>query len=122
MKGEVRGVVFNTDADFVERRGGKIEDVESRVSFTYSEIQAMEFYPLDQRIASLEAIKEVLDLDDEGVVEMGRVAPKTSLLVKMFARFFFSIEKTLGHSSEMWSKHYTVGYLGAERTDRKSVV
>jgi len=129
VEGETRGVVFKTDTSFIKEREGEegVEKVEKKMkklglSFDYSEIQAMNFYPMWKRILSLLAIKEVFDLSEDEVEQMGKEAPRASLLMKMFARFFFSIEEMTKQAPDMWKKHYTVGKLEAEVSEKNTVL
>lgn len=120
VSGETRGVVFDTDINFIKRNGGEdgFKKIKARLeelgeSLEYEKIQTMEFYPLWKRMLSLAVIKDVLELDDQEIERMGKEAPKISLLIRMFARFFFSIEETIKQAAEMWSKHYTIGSIEA---------
>lgn len=120
-EGEARGVIFETDSEFLRGREGK-EAVrraekkleEAGVDFRYRSIESMEFYPIGLRALSLLAAGEVLGLGREGLEEVGEEAPKSSFLVKMFFKFFFSVDKTLAQAPRMWRKHYTVGRLESE--------
>lgn len=129
LPGEARGVVFKTDADFVEKRKGKkaVSEVEKEIkklgfSLKYEDIESTDFYPLGLRILSFLAVKKVLGLEEEDLIEMGKEAPKSSLIIKMFFRFFFSLEKTLNQASVMWKKHYTVGELEAEGSEEEKEI
>ncbi len=118
-KGEVRGVVFKTDRHFIINRAGedglkKVEEELKKMncSFDYEEeADNMSFYPIGMRAMSIIAISKAFNLDREGVKEMGFQAPKFSLMIKFFMRYFLSAEKIMEKAGEMWKKHYTVGKL-----------
>ncbi len=118
-EGEVRGVVFKTDRHFIINSMGeeglkKVEEELQKMNcpFNYEEgADNMSFYPIGMRALSIIAIAKALDLDKEGVVKMGGNAPKFSLMIKFFMRYFLSAEKIMEKAGEMWGKHYTVGKL-----------
>ena len=118
-EGEVRGVVFKTDRHFIINSVGeeglkKVEEELQKMNcpFNYEEgADNMSFYPIGMRALSIIAIAKALDLDKEGVVKMGGNAPKFSLMIKFFMRYFLSAEKIMEKAGEMWGKHYTVGKL-----------
>ena len=60
VKGEVRGIVFKTDADFVLKEKGKeslkaVEEELARIGYpiNYQKLKTMNFYPLGVRVLSL---------------------------------------------------------------------
>ncbi len=117
-KGEMRGVTLSTDESFIIKRFGEkgvkmVEEETELIGYpiSYKNINGMEFYPLGMRIVSLVAISRVLKLDQEGVRNMGFEAPKKSLVVKFFMKYFLSLHKTFEKAGEMWEKHYTIGKL-----------
>jgi hypothetical protein len=80
--------------------------------FNYEEeADNMSFYPIGMRALSIIAIAKAFDLDRESVIKMGGNAPKFSLMIKFFMRYFLSAEKIMEKAGEMWGKHYTVGKL-----------
>ncbi len=118
-KGEVRGVVFKTDRRFIFDKEGEegVRRVEEELekmkcSFSYEEeADNMSFYPIGMRIMSIIAISRAFNLDKEGIIGMGNNAPKFSLMIKLFMRYFLSPEKIFEKAGEMWQKHYTIGKL-----------
>ncbi len=117
--GEVRGVVFKTDRRFIFDRGGeegvkKVEEELEKMNcpFNYEEeADNMSFYPIGMRTMSIIAISKAFNMDKKGVIEMGFNAPKFSLMIKFFMRYFLSPEKIFERAGEIWEKHYTVGKL-----------
>ncbi len=116
LEGEVRGAVFKTDQNFILKNFGEsgIEKVEKKLdeighSFSYNEVKKMEFYPIKMRVFSLLAISSALDLDKEGIKKMGKNAPHASFLIKVFTKYFMSVEATLKKVGEIWERHFTTG-------------
>jgi hypothetical protein len=120
-KGDARGVVFKTDYLFILNNFGeegvkKVEEELERMGYPFdykNNVNSMDFYPIGMRALSLLAISKVFNLGEEEVEEIGKSAPKSSLMVKFFTRYFLSIENIFDKAGEMWSKHYTVGELDA---------
>ena len=124
FKGTCRGVVFKTDEDYIVREKGKegLKQLENllhtlKCPLVYSEIKTMDFYPLGWRIVSLLAIKEQFGFSDEKIKEMGTVAPKFSLITKIFIKYFSNISLTTKQVPSIWKRHYGVGELTATMTD-----
>jgi predicted hydrocarbon binding protein len=119
MKGDVRGIVFKTDYLFVLDKFGEegVKKVEQEIekmgySFSYKKnINSMDFYPIGLRAISLLAISKVFNFGKKEIEEMGKAAPKSSIMVKFFMRYFLSIKNIFDKAGEMWSKHYTIGEL-----------
>ncbi len=118
IKGKVRAVGMKSYADFILKEEGeeglkKLENVLAELGYSikFKEIRAMDFYPLGILVAMLVAIKRLFNYDDRKFREMGRFHTKASLLIKLFVRYFFSIERVLKELPKMWRKHLTVGDL-----------
>ncbi len=129
FKGEVRGMTLKTDERFVLKRFGKegVEKVEKRMedlgyTLKYKDVSSMDYYPLGMRMLSLVAIKEALGLSDERIREMGRAAPRASLLIRFFMKYFLSPQKTFERANEIWEKHYTVGSVDVAEVAEDRVV
>jgi hypothetical protein len=118
-EGQTRGVVLKTDADYVLAEKGKeaLKKVEEELErlghpLDYQKIKSMEFYPVGMRALSLLAIKRVLNFDDEKIKDMGFVATKKSLIIKLFVRYFLSVKKVFFEEApRIWQKHWTKGTL-----------
>ncbi len=120
VEGEVRGVVFKTDENYILREKGeeglkKVEEELEKmgVFIDYKSIDRMDFYPLNLRVFSLLAISKAFNYGEEEIKEMGRNAPRASFLIKFFTKYFMSSQQTLAKVTEMWAKHYTKGRIEA---------
>lgn len=125
-EGEVRGVVFKTDGEYFLRKEGKngldkLEEELKRIGcpIEYEKIKTFDFYPIGMRIISLLAIKEVFGLSDEQIKEIGATAPKVSLVLKLFIRYFSSIVSVAKQAPFIWRKHYTKGKLSVVEVNEK---
>jgi len=119
IEGSVKAVALQTDKIYIE-----IQKIENGVSLVEAEIEKMGFHfryntlisptdlvPLSVRIASLYAIKKVFHLDDEQILEMGRLATKSSFFTKLTLRYLVSLKKMAKEIPRHWQRHYTVGSM-----------
>jgi len=124
MNGQVRGAVFETDAEYIKNRFGDevIKRVESALDklgypISYENVKSMQWLPLGLRALSLIVIKDVFNWNDEDVKDMGDAAPKYSFIVKLLMKFFVSPRVAFSHAPEYWVKHYDTGRLEAVELD-----
>lgn len=118
IPGEARGVNLKIDWEFILRREGKeglkkVEDKMAELGYPlkYEDIKTMDFYPIGLDALSMVVVREVLGYDKEKFIEIGEAAPKLSIFLKIFLRYFVSIEKAIKESAQMWRRHYSVGDL-----------
>ena len=118
--GKVRGAVFQTDAEYVRSKKGEegvlaVEEELKKLGcpLDYRKIKAISWHPIGLRVISLLVIKNTLGLEDKDIEEMGNLAPKYSLIVKLLMKYFLTIEMTYKESPKYWEKHYTIGRLEA---------
>jgi hypothetical protein len=116
---KARGVILKTDEEYILKEKGeeglkKLEDELEKLGqpIKFQEIKTMDFYPIGLRAVSLLAIKKVFGFDDEKIKEIGLFATKTSLIIKLFVRYFLSVQRVfMKEAPRLWAKHYTVGEL-----------
>jgi len=118
IPGEVKGVVFQTDANFILQNKGEagLKQLEEQAKIldlpiNYRETSALKTYPIGLRVASLLLIKDTFNFNDEEIRRMGYEAPKTSFVVKLLMKFLVSFAKLMKEVPGYWSEHYTVGSL-----------
>ena len=119
LKGEARGVVFKTDSEFVLREKGAagLAAVEKELvrlgqPIKYQAIATMAFYPVGLRALSLLVIGRTFDFNEEKIKEMGFHATKVSLIIKLFVKYFFSIQQAFfKEAPKIWRRHWTQGKI-----------
>ncbi len=130
-KGEVRGVVFQTDAQYIRAHKGEsglnaVEEEIKKMGYTidYDKIRAMKWYPIGLRPLSLLAAKKALDWNTPQIVDMGRSAPKYSLITKLILKYFASLKKVAEKAPMYWRKHWSTGSLdpGEVHEDEKYLI
>jgi len=124
LEGQTRGATFKTDSEFILKEKGKegLEKVEAKLAelgfpVKYKEIETMKYYPIGFRFLSLLSIRDVFSFSEDDLFRMGSMAPKISLVIRMFFNLFPSKRKTFDQVSNIWHKHYTVG-----NEDKKYVI
>jgi hypothetical protein len=127
LEGEAKGVPFKTEANFILKREGgqglkKLEDTMAKLGYPikYRKMRSMNLYPLGLLAVNLLAIKRLFNYDNKKFQEMGSVEAKTSsLIIRLFMKYFVSIERAAKEISKMWRKHYTTGDLKIIEYDKK---
>jgi len=123
--GKVRGVVLYTDAEYIRRHEGeetlrRVEQETEEMGYPidYGKVKLMDWYPIGLRAISLQAIKKVLNWDDEQLKGMGRSAPTYSIITKLMLRYFVSLNTLVERVQSYWDKNYTVGFITARLIDK----
>lgn len=118
IKGEMRGVVFKTDAEFILREKGreglkKVEEELEKLGYPikYDEIKTFDFFPIGFRMLSMLVIKQTFNFDDQKIKEMGTKAPRLSLIIRFFLQYFVSLKRLAEQAPKMWREHCNVGDL-----------
>jgi len=125
-EGEARGINLKTDWEVILSKYGKegLEKLEAKMAelgypVKYNEIRTMDFYPVGLDALSVLSIKEVFDLDDQELKELGAAAVKFSLFLKILIKYFPSLNLLAKEAPKMWRKHYSVGDLEVVETNEK---
>lgn len=115
IKGEVRGVTLKGYQDYIlkeEGREGLERFKKEIVEFNFPEgIRTMDFYPIGYQVLAIEIMKRAFNYDEKKFREIGEFSAKVSMIVRLFSRYFFSVEQIMKHIPEMWKKYYTVGEI-----------
>lgn len=127
IEGDVRGVVFKTDGEYILKKKGRegLSKLERELKnldqpIKYQDIETLAFYPVGLRVISLLVIKRVFNFDNEEIKEMGFFATKTSLLVKLFIKYFLSIQRVFfKEASKIWRKHWSIGEIKPIKLDEE---
>jgi hypothetical protein len=123
-EGKVKGTVFQTDRDYVLQEQGPdgLEKVKKRAKelecdIPYETADAMRWYHLGLRVASLLIIRDVFKWPDSKIFDMGYTAPKNSFIVRVMMRWFINFKTFIEKIPEMWKKHYTIAELEVVSAD-----
>lgn len=117
-EGEARGENIKVDWEVVRKKYGEegLKKVEKRMAelgypLKLGEIRTMDFYPLGLELLSMLVIKEVFEMSEKDLEEMGALAVTFSIFIKLFLRYFTSISLVANQIPAMFRKHYTVGEM-----------
>ncbi len=125
IAGEARGSSLKPEFEFVISEQGKaglrrLEETLEQLGcpLKYEEIKTMDFYPLWMDVVNMVTIKRLFNFDDQKIYEMGQREAKFSLIVRIFMRYFFSINKVVSEAPAIWKKFFTVGELEIAEFDK----
>ncbi len=123
-EGNAKGVVFKIDRKNIIKLGEEeaLKKVEERLKelgypLKYEEIISSEDYKMGYRYLSLLMMKEVLELSDNDIKELGERSVKVSFFIKLFASLFADVETLLNNVDKFWKKHYDKGSLKVDDFD-----
>lgn len=118
LKGKVRGIAFKTEEAFVSREEGKkgVKELQETLSkigcpLEFDKVKPMDFYPLGYIGLTQLIIKKLFNYGDEKIKDLGRSEAKVSLIMKLFMKYFVSLDRVSKEVPKMWRKYYTVGDL-----------
>jgi len=118
IKGNVRGAVFQTDAEYIKLMYGleKLDQLKNTLKklkspIDYENMHAMAWYPLSQRVLAFRVIQDIFNWQDEDFKKMGDAAPKYSFIVKLIMKFFIAAKIAIERAPQYWSRHYDIGAL-----------
>ena len=120
IEGESRGTSFKADGEFILKEKGEegLTILEKRMTelgypINYKKMKATDFFPSGLRGLELVVIRELFNFNREDFAQMGIFQTKTSLILKLFMKFFVSLEVLSKKVPAMWRKYYTTGDLKA---------
>ncbi len=131
FKGNVKGEVFRTHADYIRSKEGEdgVRKVEEKmkelgVPVNFSEIKSFEWENEGKSVLVIITAKEVFNWTEEDIFEMGRFAPRFSFVLKLLAQYLASIETLFKNAEKYWYKNYDFGKLEnvSYNEERKEII
>lgn len=120
-----RGAGVKAHGEFIFKEKGeeglkKLEETMAGLGYPikYREIRAMELFPISSEALTLLIIKKLFDFNDEKFQEMGEFVLKFSMVIRLFVKYFISMDKLLKEASMMWKKGGSAGDLKIIRYDK----
>ncbi len=118
IKGETRGASMKGDLEYVLHKEGaeglkKLEDEMARLGYPirFKELRAMELYPVGVEAITFLVIKKLFNFDEEEFRKMGEFNSKVSLLIRLFMKYFVSLELLAKQAPKLWREYYSLGDL-----------
>ncbi len=116
IEGEARGLMLKGYTNFILKEKGKeglkrLEDAMAELGYPikHREIKATNFYPVGLDSLLLLLIKKLFNYDDKKFQEIGKFQAKSPLIIRLFVKYFVSLEKAVKAAPQMWRKYFTVG-------------
>lgn len=126
VKGETRGFNIKNDAVYLARTEGKkageeLEDELKKLGcpISFYRLKDMGFYPSGWRAISLLVMKKRFSFTDKDIENVCAVLPRLSLVIRLFVKYFYSLDKIIEKVPDIWKKHWTVGEMSVKEFDRK---
>ncbi|XOB40363.1 MAG: hypothetical protein ACKKMR_03590 [Candidatus Nealsonbacteria bacterium] len=118
IEGEVRGLTLKGYTNFILKEEGKeglkrLEDAITELGYPikHREIKAMSFYPVGLDNLLLLSIKKLFNYDNKKFQEIGEFQAKSPLIIRLFVKYFISLEKAIEAAPKMWKVYYSNGDL-----------
>jgi hypothetical protein len=118
IKGHVRGEGILTDLEYVRYREGEegIKKLQEKLRelgwpLKFEEIKSTEWYPIGLDLLKILVIKDLFSWTEKDIFEMGAYSARTSFLVRMILKYFFSPQKAFQETPKYWRKNFDIGEL-----------
>jgi len=115
-KGKVRGDGMRSYADFILKEEGeeglkRLEEAMAKLGYPIKsrQIKRMGFYPVGLWVLFVLTIKRIFNYDDKKFQEMGIFQLKNSLIIRVFMKYFFSLERAARELPKIWRQYFTIG-------------
>lgn len=126
IPGNVKGTIILTNIEYIKRKWGeeavlklkeRIKELE--IPLDFGKIKHAEMYPEAISVLVVLLIKEVLNLKEQDIFEMGQAAMKLSPIVKILTKFFLSIDVVLEKAPEYWRQYFDFGEFEVVEYDKE---
>ena len=118
IKGETRGMAIKDDFEYVLLKKGKegLEKLENEMKnlgypIKYKDIKVMNFYPSGLEPIVMIATNKVFDFTKEDFRELGKFSARLPLIIRLFMKYFGSLDMIVKNIQKMWRTYYTKGNL-----------
>lgn len=126
LEGETRGISIKGDLEYIISEKGQegLEKIEKKMEelghpIKYNKIKEMGFYPIGLEALTFLVMKDVFNFNTEDFVKMGEFNSKVSLIIRLFMKYFISLETIAKHAPKLWGKYYTMGKLAVTEINRE---
>lgn len=126
LKGEVKGTGIKTHGEFVLKEEGvkgvkKLEDALANLGYPikFEEIKSTDPCPFGVEALILLTIQRIFGYDDKKFNEMGRFHAKSSLIIRLFMKYFVSLERMAEEGPRIWKRYFSQGNLKAVEVDKQ---
>ncbi|MBD3208733.1 MAG: hypothetical protein GF370_04770 [Candidatus Nealsonbacteria bacterium] len=125
-EGEVLGIGPKSDFEYIKHRFGNegVEKLEAELErlghpLKHHTLKDRKFYPIGTQGLIVTAMRNVFDLSDEDFQEVGEFSARLPLIMRVFMKYFFSIETVAREAPRMWRRYYTKGDFKVSEIDKE---
>ncbi len=126
VSGNVKGAIILASLEYAIMKQGRpvVRAIEQRLKelgypVNLQSIKPMEKYPEALSVMIILLIREILNLSDEDIIEMGRAGLKLPYFAKMISKYFISIESVLNQASKYWQRYFDFGKMEVSQYDKE---
>lgn len=126
IEGETRGFSIKGEAEYILEKEGKeglkkLEDIMEKIGYPikYKELKTLNFYPVRYESITSLVLEKAFGFDKEEFQKLGRFESKLPLLIRVFTKYFTSIEKAAKAAPKMWRHYYTGGDVTVAELNKK---
>ena len=117
-EGNVRGEVIRVNIAYIKFKEGKekLTLLENRLRelgfpLKLNGFKSLKWYPESLSILIILIAKDIFNWQDEDIFKMGNCAPKSSFIVQLLMRHFFSSRKSYEEFPKYWKSHFDFGEI-----------
>ena len=126
LKEEARGIGLKIGTTFILKEEGeeglkKLEDTMLKLGYPirYKEIKPMSFYPLKLLYLTFIVSQKIFNYDSKKFQEVGKYESKFPLFMRLYMKYFVSLEKLEKTASRIWRNHYMSGSFKVIETNEE---
>ena len=127
MEEKVTGDCLKNDLNFILKKEGKealkkVEEAMREIGYPieHKTIKLDELFPVAVPISLIIVIQKNFNYDDTQLEEMGKIESKiSSSIIRLFMKFFISLDVAAKNAQRMWQEHYKFGKLSIPEYSRK---
>jgi len=129
LKGKARGMAIRGEAEYIFSKMGKegLEKLEREMErigcpVVYKKLKVMGFYPIKYETLTTVVLEKVFGFKDDDFRKAGIYESKVSFIIRMFIKYFYSINAMARQVPKIWDKYYDFGRLEVSNLDQKKRV
>lgn len=119
LKGNVKGDCTEAIVKYLKeiKKESYLPEIQKKMMTEYGfnedleKIKPLNWYPIAFEVALIFSIKEVLDLKDDEIKDLGRNLPKIAFIVRVLMKYFLTLKRGYEEAPNFWKKHYDFGIM-----------
>jgi len=126
VEGRVRGIGLKDGLEFIKTEESeeglrKVERIITDLGYPLKleEINMTKFYPLGIVGALFMVAQEVFGWGDEQFRKMGEFSSRSSSIIRLFMKYFVSLDRVVERGQSMWDTYFNVGRISPRKVDKE---